>query len=142
MKPHDAPSQVAVPLVGAAHGVHEAPQLFGLALGWQLPEQSWLPAAHTPEHDAPLSMQAPAHSFIPVGQDPPQDVPSQVAEPPLGIGQVTHAMPQFATSEFLTQVPVQSWNPDAQPVLPPAPPAAPSAPGASGARSGPPSTTA
>jgi hypothetical protein len=136
VNPHDVPSHVAVPLAGAVHGVHDVPQLFGLALGWQLPEQSWLPATHTPEQEAVLAMQAPAHSFIPVGQAPPHVVPSQVAVPPVGIGQATHAMPQFATSVFFTQVPVQSWEPARQPVLPPASPASL----ASLARSVPPST--
>ena len=63
------------------------------------------------EQEAVLAMQAPAHSFIPVGQVPPHEVPSQVAVPPVGIGQATHAVPQFATSVFFTQVPVQSGEP-------------------------------
>ena len=51
---------------------------------------------------AVVAMQAPAHSFWPVGQVPPQAVPSQVAVPPVGTGQATHAVPQFATSLFFT----------------------------------------
>jgi hypothetical protein len=40
VKPHELPSQVAVPCAGIGQAVQEVPQVFGLAFGWQLPEQS------------------------------------------------------------------------------------------------------
>jgi hypothetical protein len=48
VKPHWVPSQVAAPLVGVGHGVHDVPQELGLAFGWQVPLQSWVPDAQTP----------------------------------------------------------------------------------------------
>jgi len=77
-----------------------------------MPEQSWLPLAHIPEHDALAEMQVPAHSFIPAGQVPPQLVPSQVALPPVGTGQGTQAIPQLATSLLFRQTPTQLCVPD------------------------------
>lgn len=107
VNPQAVPSQVGVPFAGIGHAVHDVPQVLGLAFGWQMPEQSWLPGLQVPEHDAPLSMHSPAHSFLPLGQVPPQLVPSQVAVPPVGTGQGTHADPQVATSPLFTHVPVQ-----------------------------------
>jgi hypothetical protein len=55
---------VAVELAGVAHAVQAvAPQLFGLVFGWQMPPQSWLPAAQTPTQEALFAMHALAHSF-------------------------------------------------------------------------------
>lgn len=110
------PSQVAVPCAGTGQAVQEVPHELGLALGWQVPEQSWVPALQTPEHDAAVAMHCPAHSLKPVGHDPPQLVPSQVADPPTGTGQATQAMPQFATSVLLTHCPVQMCLAEGQPV--------------------------
>jgi hypothetical protein len=96
----------------------------GLAFGWQMPEQSCVPAPQTPAHGAPASMQAPAHSFIPDAQVPPHIVPSQVAVPPVGTGQGTQAVPQLVTSLFCTQTPTQLCMPAPQTPpasLPPAP---------------------
>jgi hypothetical protein len=107
VKPHAVPSQVGVPFAGIGHAVHDVPQVLGLAFGWQIPPQSWLPALQVPEQDAPVSMHSPAHSFLPLGQVPPQLVPSQVAVPPVGTGQGTHAVPQVATSLLSTHLPVQ-----------------------------------
>jgi hypothetical protein len=129
VNPHAVPSQVAVPCAGIGHAVQDVPHVFGLAFGWHVPEQSWLAAAQTPEHEAPVAMQTPAHSFMPVGQVPPHIVPSQVAIPPVGTGQGTQAVPQLPTSSFLTQTPTQLCVPAPQtlPVSPPAslPPASP-----------------
>ena len=114
-KPQLVPSQAAVPFIGVAHGVHDdGPHEFGLVFGWHVPLQSWLPLAQTPEHDALDAMQTPAHSFIPDGHVPPHIVPSQVAAPPVGTGQDTQAMPQFATSLFCTQIPTQLCVPAPQ----------------------------
>ncbi len=138
MKPQVVPSQVAVPCAGIGQAVQEVPQVFGLAFGWQLPEQSCVPDAQAPAHEAPESMQAPAHSFCPDGQVPPHIVPSQVAVPPIGTGQGTQAVPQLATSPFFTQIPTQLCVPEPQtlPVSPPpASPARPRSWPASAARS-------
>jgi hypothetical protein len=90
------------------------PHELGLAFGWHVPEQSWLPAAQTPMHDWLAGMHKPAHSFWPVGQMPLQVVPSQVATPPVGTGHATQAEPQLATSALLTHRPVQLCVPAAQ----------------------------
>jgi hypothetical protein len=141
VKPHVVPSQVAVPCSGIVQAVQDVPQVLGLALGWQMPEQSCVSEAQTPAHDVAEAMQLPAHSFIPDGQVPPHIVPSQLAVPPIGIGQGTQAVPQLATSLFFTQIPTQLCVPVPQTLpaslpasLPPAPPRPRSAP-ASAARS-------
>ncbi len=59
-------------------------------------------------------MHCPAHSLKSVGHDPPQLVPSHVADPPIGTGQATQAMPQLATSVLLTHCPVQMCVPAPQ----------------------------
>ena len=64
-------------------------------------------------------MHCPAHSLKPVGHDPPQLVPSHVADPPIGTGQATQAIPQLATSVLLTHCPVQMCVPAPQ-IVPPA----------------------
>lgn len=46
--------------------------------------------------------QLPPQSCVPLGHDVPQLVPSQVAEPPSGVGQGVHALPQVAGSRLLT----------------------------------------
>jgi len=79
-----------------------------------MPEQSCVPDAQTPAHDAPEAMHAPAHSFIADGQVPPHIVPSQVAVPPVGTGQGTQAVPQVARSSFFTQIPTQLCVPEGQ----------------------------
>jgi hypothetical protein len=125
VNPQAVPSHVAVPCAGIGHAEQEVvPQEFGLAFGWQIPEQSCVPEAQRPAHDAPASMQAPAHSFIPDGQVPPHIFPSQVAVPPVGTGQGTQAVPQLAASLLLTQIPTQLCVPAPQTLpasLPPAP---------------------
>jgi hypothetical protein len=40
VKPQVVPSQVAVPSAGAVQGAQDVPHELGLALGWQVPEQS------------------------------------------------------------------------------------------------------
>lgn len=104
VNPHAVPSQVAAPLVGVEHGVHEAPHELALVLGWQVPLQSWVPVGQTPRHDAAVAMQVPAHSFMPVGQVPPQVVPSQVAVPPVGVVQAVQADPHELVELLLAQV--------------------------------------
>jgi hypothetical protein len=116
VNPHVVPSQVAVPCAGAAQAVQDVPQLLGLAFGWHVPEQSWVPVLQTAEHEAACAMHWPAHSLKPVGHEPPQLVPSHVAEPPIGTGQATQAMPQLATSVLLTHWPVQICAPEPQTV--------------------------
>jgi len=140
VNPQAVPSQVGVPFAGIGHAVHNVPQVLGLAFGWQIPEQSWLPGLQVPEHAAAASMQSPAHSFWPLGQVPLQLVPSQVAVPPVGTGQGTQAMPQVATSPLSTHLPVQRCIPDEQ-TLPPSggiiPRSTPASAGRSTAASGP-----
>jgi hypothetical protein len=140
VKPQVVPSQVGVPFAGIGHAVHNAPQVLGLALGWQIPEQSWLPALQVPAHAVAASIQSPAHSFLPLGQVPLQLVPSQVAVPPVGTGQDTQAVPQVATSLLFTHLPVQRCIPDEQ-TLPPSggvvPRSTPTSTGRSMAASGP-----
>jgi hypothetical protein len=110
VNPHAVPSQVALPFIGVEHGVQDAaPHAFGLVFGWQVPEQSWLPLGHTPEHAAVEAMHAPAHSFIPGGQVPPQLVPSQVALPPVGTGHAVQLEPQELTAVSATHALPQAW---------------------------------
>ena len=105
MNPHAVPLHVGVALATAAHGVHAVvPHELVLVLGWQVPPQSWLPAAHEPMHEAAESMHTPKHAFWPDGQVPLQDVPSQVAVPPVRGGHAMHDVPQVATSVLLAQV--------------------------------------
>ena len=113
VKPHAVPLQVAVAFAGVAQAVHDVvPQLPTLVFGWQVPEQSCEPVAHTPAHDSLLAMQAPAQSFCPDGQVPPQEVPSQVAvPPPVGTGQAVHEVPHPETLVLATQAAPQAWNP-------------------------------
>ena len=87
------PSQVAVPWVGTGQLVQAVPQLLGLALGWHVPEQSWVPVLQTPEQEAVWAMHWPAHSLKPVGHEPPQLVPSQVADPPIVSESVAETVP-------------------------------------------------
>ena len=103
------PSQVAAPFIGVEHSVHDVPHEFGLMSGWQVPEQSWLPAGQTPWQDALPAMQAPAHSFSPDGQSPPHTVPSQVAVPPIGTGHAAQLEPQELTKVLLTHDDPQAW---------------------------------
>jgi len=109
VNPHCVPSQVAAPLVGVGHGAHDVPQELGLVFGWQVPLQSWLPLAQTPEHDAMEAMHMPAHSFIPDGQLPPHIEPSHVALPPVGTGHAVQLEPHDATAVLLTHELPQAW---------------------------------
>jgi hypothetical protein len=110
VNPQAVPSQVAVPFIGVEHGVHDVtPHEFGLLFGWQVPLQSWLPSAQTPEHDALEAMHMPAHSFIPDGQLPPHIMPSQVAVPPVGIGQAMQLEPHESTAVLLTHELPHAW---------------------------------
>ena len=69
LTPQEVPSQVALPIVGTGHAVHELPQVCTLFLETHVPPQLWKP----------------------VVQAMPQLLPSQVAMPLLGTGQ---AVPQ------------------------------------------------
>ena len=102
VNPQLVPSQVAVPFMGVEHAVHDMPHEFALVFGWQVPLQSWLPLAQTPEQDAVEAMQTPAHSFMPDGQVPPHIVPSQVAVPPVGTVQAVQLEPQELIAVLLT----------------------------------------
>ncbi len=102
VNPQLVPSHVAVPFMGVEHAVHDVPHEFGLVFCWQVPLQSWLPLAHTPEQDAVEAMQTPAHSFIPDGHVPPHIVPSQVAVPPVGTEQAVQLEPQELIEVLLT----------------------------------------
>ena len=103
VNPQVVPLQVAAPFIGVEHGVQATPHAFGLLSDWQVPLQSWLPLAQTPEHEAVEAMQAPAQSFIPDGQVPPHRVPSQVAvPPPVGTAQAVQLEPHELTKVLAT----------------------------------------
>lgn len=80
VNPHVSPSQVVKPFAGAAHGVQDAPQLFGSVSETHDPPHEWNPGLH------------------PV----PQAVPSHEATPPGGTGHGVHDVPQFAVELFAT----------------------------------------
>ena len=82
---HDTPSQDAVALAGAVHGVQDAPQLAVLELLTHTPPQLWKP---------PLQVK-------------PQETPSQVAEALAGGVQAEHDAPQLVVLKLLTQTPPQ-----------------------------------
>ena len=46
LTPHAVPSQVAVPVVGTGHAVHELPQVKTLLFAAQLLPHAWKPVAH------------------------------------------------------------------------------------------------
>ena len=108
MKLQVVPSQLVVLApVGLGQDEHEAPQESTPSLGLQIPLQSCVPDAHTPEHAAALSMQTPAQSFIPVGQAGRHEVPSQVTDPPVGFWHVVHEVaPQLSVLVLLTHRPL------------------------------------
>ena len=55
VKPHAVPSQVAVPLAGAVHAVHDdAPQLPTLVLATQVEPHRWNPLLHAKPQLVPL----------------------------------------------------------------------------------------
>ncbi len=55
MKPHDVPSQVAVPLAGGVQAAHAVdPQLLTSALLTQFAPHRWKPALQTKPHEVPL----------------------------------------------------------------------------------------
>lgn len=82
------PSQVAVPLAGVAHGVHDdVPQLSGSVLLTQRLPQRWKPALHVKPHD----------------------VPSQVATEFAGGTHAEHDAPQFAIDVLFTHAAPHWW---------------------------------
>ena len=95
VKPHELPSQVAVPLVGALQAVHEVvPQLLKLLLAEQVPLQLWK-----------LVLQVKPHTPLVL----------QVAVELAGWAQAVHdVVPQLLVLLFDWQVPEQSCEPDAQ----------------------------
>ena len=79
----EVPSQVALPMVGTGHAVHELPQVCRLLLETHMPPQLWKPLV----------------------QAMPQLVPSQVAMPLAGTAQAEQdVVPQLATPELATHV--------------------------------------
>ena len=55
MNPHAVPSQVAVPLAGAVHAVHDdVPQLLTLVLDTQVDPHRWKPLLHANPQVVPL----------------------------------------------------------------------------------------
>jgi hypothetical protein len=84
--PQTVPSQVAVPLVGAGHAVHEDPhELVDWSLAQVVP-QTWYPAL----------------------QVKPHFVPSHVAVPCAGVTQGVHEVPHALGLAFGWHVPEQS----------------------------------
>jgi len=93
-----------------------------------VPPQSIVPAAQAvathvvPEQAyavAPVVEQVahvPPQSIVPVLHVNPHAVPSQVAAPFGGVAQAVHALPQVATLLLETQLPEQTWYPDAHAV--------------------------
>jgi hypothetical protein len=87
--PQALPSQVALPFVGAGHGVQAEPQLAALLLLTQVPLQSWKPLL----------------------QAMPQAPAVQVAVPFAGTGQGVQDVPQVDGLLLLAHDPLQLWNP-------------------------------
>jgi hypothetical protein len=116
VKSHVVPSQVAtLAPVGLGHATQPVPHELTLVLDAQMPLQSCVPAGHTPEHAAAMSMHAPAQSFIAAGQTGTHMVPSQVTVPPIGIWHAEHNdVPQLPTSRLLTHRPPQMCCPALQ----------------------------
>jgi hypothetical protein len=81
VKPQLMPSQVAAPSVGAAHAVHEVPQLAG----------------------ALFETQALLHLWKPEMQLKPQWVPSQLAVLLAGVGHAVQEVPQLEVLSFAAQ---------------------------------------
>jgi hypothetical protein len=102
---------VDVAPLGNGHAMHDVvPQLPTSVLLAQMPEQSWVPLAHTPLHAALLAMQVPAHNFMLEGHAGTHCVPSQVTEPPAGcVHAVQDEVPQLPTSVLLTHLPPHRW---------------------------------
>jgi hypothetical protein len=124
VKSHAVPLQVvALAPVGLGHAVHKVvPQVSTLVFNAQMPPQLCVPAGHTPEHAAAMSMHVPAHSFIPDEQAGIHAVPSHVTVPPIGAWHAVHDVaPQLPTSALLTQRPPQVWYSALQ-AMPHAPP--------------------
>ena len=85
--PQEVPLQVALPLAGAGHGLHEVPQVAVLLL---------------PAH-------APPQACNPLLQVNPQLFPSQVATLFAGGLQGVHEPPQVAVLVFEAQLAPQAW---------------------------------
>jgi hypothetical protein len=87
--PQLVPSQVAVPVVGVGHALHELPQVSTLVFDTHRPPQLWKP----------------------VVQAMPQLDPSHVAVPLAGTGQGEQSEPQLCTLLVAAQLVPQAWNP-------------------------------
>lgn len=81
------PLQLGTELAGAAHEVHDAPQLFTEVSATHWPLQEWKPALHAT----------------------PQAVPSQDAAPFAGTGQIWQLEPQLLTDVVDRHWPLHSW---------------------------------
>jgi hypothetical protein len=103
--PHRVPSQIATPLAGAGHTVHETPQLATSLSEKQKSLQRCIPKGQSPPHDVVIGTHAPRHSFVPAGQETTQASPSHMAAPPVGATQGLQLGPQCATSTFETHCP-------------------------------------
>jgi hypothetical protein len=125
--PHDAPSQVAVALAGAAgHGEQDAPHAWVEVLETHWPLQTWLPEAHVaatqvvPEHENVCAFGHGAHtplqSWYPMSQEIPHWAPLQVAVPFGSDGQTAQVDPQAETLLSAAQAPAQIRKPEAQAV--------------------------
>jgi hypothetical protein len=104
---HLSPSQDVLPLAEVGQGVQEAPQKLRLVDSTQMPLQKFLPKSQVPSQGASFATQASLQSLRSLGHAMPQRTPSQVAEPPLTLGQGTHATPQLVGSRLSTQAPLQ-----------------------------------
>lgn len=108
--PHDVPSHVAVPPLGVAQARHEVPQVIGLKLSTQLPEQSCVPVGHWPSHARFSAMQLPRQIFVPLGHFGWHWPETHSAVPPIGIAQGMHARPQLSAEASLTHAfPQRCW---------------------------------
>jgi hypothetical protein len=102
---HLSPSHVVLPSGETGQVTHAVPHELMLLASTQMSLQGFFPAGQNPPPQAELSsMHASTHGFRPSGHCTPHFVPSHVPDPPVRVGQGTHALPQWAGSLLLTQL--------------------------------------
>ena len=87
VNPQLVPLQVALPFVGTAQAVQDAPHVRIEVLSAQVLPQAWKPVLHAT----------------------PQLVPSQVAVPFVGVAQGVQELPHVAALLLATQAPPHAW---------------------------------
>ena len=84
MNPQTPSVQVACPLVGTGHCVHDVPHCSALVSDTHTPSQLWAPVGHVPSQARSSAMHAPLQILLPVGQAGMQETPLQLTVPPVG----------------------------------------------------------